>query len=47
MGQRVVRSSEVNLDEGAGAKASLIRARELLRADPKPGELVLDRLKAG
>ena len=46
MSQRVTNSGEVKAKKaGAEAKASLKRAKESLRVDPKPGELSMARLK--
>ena len=48
MSQRVTFSSKVKAETaGAEAKASLKRARELLRVDPKLGELSMVRVKRG
>ena len=44
--RRVALAGEVkDLRSGAGGKPSLKRARESVRADPKPGDLPMSRLK--
>jgi hypothetical protein len=47
MGQRVSLSSKLKPIGVGAAKASLNRAIELLGLDPKPGDLVMGRLKVG
>ena len=47
MGQRLKVTSKLKpIGEGA-AKASLNRATEFVGLDPKPGDLVMGRLKVG
>ncbi len=47
MGQRLKVSSKLKPIGVGAAKASLNRALELDVLDPKPSDLVMDRLKAG
>ena len=47
MGQRVSLGSKLKPLGVGVAKASLNRALELLGLDPKPGDLVMGRLKVG
>ena len=45
MGQRVNLTSKLKPLGGGAAKASLNRAIEFVGLDPKPGDLVMGRLK--
>ena len=45
MGQRVSLTSKLKPLGGGAAKASLNRAIEFVGLDPKPGDLVMGRLK--